>query len=381
MHILFVTISYSNSYNEQSHLFFHDQAKSLAMQNQKVGVVSAVAISLKDVVKKRKLDFGLRISKKDGVSIYLYQYPAIPKFYWLTNKIGLIIGKKLFKKYLKENNKPDKVHTQVCLAGGISLWIKNKYNIPYVVTEHYTSFLKNSLPKWKKNLALKTYQNSNYNIAVSKVLADKLQQDFLLNFEYVPNMVDTYFFKPSKVEKDSKGIKSFLNVGITKHQKNQGMLIKAFTEAFKNKSEFQLIIAGSGEDFEKLKKLVEKLNMQNQITLFGQATRKQVLNLMQNSDYFVLSSHYETFGVVLIEAMACGLPVVSTKSGGPESIITNPNLGILCENNISSLSNAMINIICSDTNKHTFRTHVVMNFSNSVIAERLIKIYETNSSS
>jgi glycosyltransferase involved in cell wall biosynthesis len=113
--------------------------------------------------------------------------------------------------------------------------------------------------------------------------------------------------------------------------------------------------------------------MNEQIELFGSATREEVKDLLCQSDCFVLSSKVETFGVVLIEAMSCGLPVLSTKCGGPESIITNDDLGILC--NQEELSEKMKNISQETFSGDTIRKYVVDSFSNSSLSQQLKIIY------
>ena len=82
--------------------------------------------------------------------------------------------------------------------------------------------------------------------------------------------------------------------------------------------------------------------------LLGKKNRNEVKFEMQQADCFVLSSYHETFGVVLIEAMSCGLPVLSTKSGGPESIIKSSKLGKLCD--LKDLDIEMLKIVKSNYN-------------------------------
>ena len=99
---------------------------------------------------------------------------------------------------------------------------------------------------------------------------------------------------------------------------------------------------------------------------------------MQKCDIFVLSSKIETFGVVLIEAMACGKPVVATKCGGPESIVVNTELGELVENSedafVQGLETVINGIERYDNEK--IRDYVVANFSPEVLADKLTEIYE-----
>ncbi|MEI2707753.1 MAG: glycosyltransferase [Chitinophagaceae bacterium] len=103
------------------------------------------------------------------------------------------------------------------------------------------------------------------------------------------------------------------------------ILIQAFAKKFQqNNPSFQLQIAGIWS-FGKLFKRIScnELGIQQQVQFLGQLNRTQVkATFTSMPDVFVLPSTYETFGVVLIEALACGKPVIATACGGPENIVT-----------------------------------------------------------
>ena len=137
----------------------------------------------------------------------------------------------------------------------------------------------------------------------------------------------------------------------------------------------RLTIVGNGPEYSSLKNLIKKLNMEEKIFLYGKANREEVKMLLQKSDAFVLSSQYETFGVVVIEAMSCGLPVVATKCGGPESIIVNDKLGKLVDIDVQSLSEGMKEVFLKTYNGDYIRKYVIDNFSGNIISKKLIDIY------
>ena len=98
-----------------------------------------------------------------------------------SQKLGLEKGKQMFKKYIN-NGKPDVIHVHSFLIGELALWIKENYEIPYVITEHSTSFERKLLKKHLK-LAKKVFENSQANIAVSQSFAN-LMSDFLTTYNF-----------------------------------------------------------------------------------------------------------------------------------------------------------------------------------------------------
>lgn len=375
MHVLLIPVGYPNSYNPQSHIFFQEQAHALSTQGLTVGVLAIVPISLKKIWAQKRIAIGFTQELNNGVQVFRYQLPSIPKLRRFNSWLQTKIGKRLYLKYRNNFGKPDIAHVHVSLAGNVAVWMNQTFLIPYIVTEHYTAFTEGNMAPWQKDLAKNVFSHSKKNIAVSNIFSARLEHDFNLKFEYIPNIVDTDIFVPSPQRCSKIPIRNFLNIGNLYKQKNQEMLIKAFSKSFKGKTEYRLIIAGSGTECSRLKKCVLDLSMQKQISFFGQADRKQVVKLMQDSDCFVLSSRYETFGVVVIEAMSCGLPVISTRSGGPESIITDESLGVLCDIDETQLCEALKEASKNRYDSGYIRRYAVANFSSDIIASRLQGLY------
>ena len=194
------------------------------------------------------------------------------------------------------------------------------------------------------------------------------------NFKYIPNVVDTDFFTPLVKKSNTKKF-TFLNVGHLDIKKNQLGLIKAFKKSFFGQNSFQLKIVGDGSELKNLSDFIRNEKLDLQVHLLGKKNRNEVKFEMQQADCFVLSSYHETFGVVLIEAMSCGLPVLSTKSGGPESIIKSSKLGKLCD--LKDLDIEMLKIVKSNYNSDYIRKYVVNNFSEIPFSQSLSKIYDS----
>ena len=134
--------------------------------------------------------------------------------------------------------------------------------------------------------------------------------------------------KTQKIKKDKVFI---LSVGTLKHQKNHALLIKAFS-CINNIDDYHLDIVGDGPLRYELEKLSERLNLQNHITFHG--NQNNVNYFYERADIFVLSSIYEGFGNVLVEALNYGLKIISTDCpNGPSEILNNSKYGLLIPSN------------------------------------------------
>ncbi|MEA3315128.1 MAG: glycosyltransferase [Campylobacterota bacterium] len=375
MEIVFLPTAYPNIYNDHSSIFVQDQAEALSKYGVDVSVVGAIPISFKYIFKKKFLKFGTFRYKKNGVDVKLILFPSIPKLKFFNEFIRAQINKYLLNKH-HANNSIDLIHVHNSTAGKAALWMKQKFNIPYVITEHSSAYERRLLSQKEIRSNALIYTNANYRVAVSKEFCKILEDTFHLEFNYLPNVVNTEYFL-SKEEYSHKDFQ-FINIANLNKNKNQILLVRAFAEVFSENKNIRLSILGGGAEYKSLKSEIDALNMQEQIKLFGFAPRKQVLEELQKSDAFVLSSKYETFGVVVIEAMSCGLPVIATKCGGPESIIENDELGILVKNDdLEELSISMKYMYDNFNNypSEKIRDNVVNNFSEQSVATKLINIY------
>ena len=133
---------------------------------------------------------------------------------------------------------------------------------------------------------------------------------------------------------DSQGFA--LAVGRLEKEKGFDLLIDAVAQV----PQMKLKIIGDGSQKNKLLDQTKANGLVDRVEFLGQQNRSSVKKWMQASQFLVLPSRYETFGNVLLEAMACGKPVVATKCGGPEEIVSEP-VGLLCKVDSNSLAKSM----------------------------------------
>lgn len=194
------------------------------------------------------------------------------------------------------------------------------------------------LPFWKCLRRL-TYPLANKLVVQTESIADYYRQWSGVNIAVIPNLA------PSLVKSDVAELnfkKPFIvAIGRLVSQKGFDLLIKSFAPNAGKYPDWTLVIVGEGEGRQELLKLVRRFGLAKRIIMPGRVKNTQAV--LRHSDLFVLSSRYEGFPNVLLEAMACGLPVVSFNCpSGPAEIIRPNYDGILTPpENIKRLSLAM----------------------------------------
>lgn len=374
MRILINTPNYPNPYSNAGFVFVQQQAKALSKLHS-VSVIAVIPISMKLCLKKKLFKFGFVNSASDKELVFLF--PAVPYLVRFNKFVRNVILYKLNKSFIKKNS-VDIIHVHNSDVCDSAYRIKNEYSIPYVITEHSTAFSRGLVCKSDVNKYKKFFNFSNANFAVSEEFSVLLNSIFDLDFKYIPNVVDTNKFvikKKRLSEGDDKKFK-FINVGFLDKKKNQLQLIKEFKAALEIEQNLQLTIVGDGPEYNTLLKFVSDHGLGNKVFIYGYASHSELEVLYQNHDCFILSSLIETFGVVIIEAMSAGLPAISTRCGGPESIITNSKLGVLVNNKSEGeLTQAILKVIDIKFDKNYLRNHCLKKYSYEAFSKKMTDEY------
>lgn len=379
MHILIIPSWYPQFIGDVGGSFFREQAIALQKAGYSVGVIYPQIRSLKNLKNILKKPYGLTVENDEGVStLRWYTANYFPKVKNYNKNHWVKIALKLFEIYIAKYGKPDIIHVHSMLnAGFAAKLIYETYGIPYVITEHSTAFARNLIPQETIHSLLPVIKQAKACIAVSIEFSLLLNNLFgIKKWEYIPNIVNDAFLKCDLVVDENK-VFTFINVCLLDHKKRVDILIHAFSQAFYGNQNVRLKIGGDGPMMLALKKQAKDLNIEAQITFLGKLSRERVKEEVAISNAFVLSSEYETFGVVVVEALALGKPVIATKCGGPESILT-PSVGYLVEKN--SIEEMKITLIELYENNHKFssfkiREYCQENFSEKAVIYKLAKIY------
>ena len=352
-------------------IFEFDQARALAES----GVdTSMLVIDFRSNAYKRK--YGLFSYERDGVKVFELSLPLGVYRRALPILQSLLLF--LYKKAVKKVGKPDVIHAHFYSIAAIASIIKKKENVPFLITEHSSKLNKetNLISTLDKQLAIKAYSSADSIIAVSKSLSLNLKNNFRCDSVVINNIVDTRNFK--YVEHNNNQDFTFLSVGNLVPLKGFDILIKAFHKAFANEKEVYLNIIGDGIERGNLQNTINQYGIGDRVKLVGQKTRSELSLMMKDANAFVLASRSETFGVVYIEAMLTGMPVIATQCGGPEEFV-NENNGILIPtDDIDSLVKALTAMRLNINKYNVAKISQECNerFSPQSIAKEIVRQYE-----
>jgi L-malate glycosyltransferase len=378
MHVLFLSTGYPNYYYPLDGIFYRDQAEAVASTGIQTGFIAINPVSVKHVFRKRTLKhISTRHFELNGVATVVDSYINIPRRPLYAIRQSLKRGARLLENYIGEKGKPDIIHLQCFDAVELAVYAKNKFGIPYIITEHSSRFLNGTLSPLLEEYAAKAFNESKINIAVSEGFAKVLSEKYKRPFQFVPNVVNTDYFTPGN-QKPAKPF-VFLNVAALDQNKNQTLIIDAFEKIASKYEDAKVIIVGEGPEKLKLMEAVRLKGLQGRIFFEGAVGREHVRKFMQQAHAFILSSKFETFGVVLLEAMSSGLPLISTRSLGPSSVITSDRLGILCDHTPESMAASMEKILLSynQYNLGEIRQYALDHFANFAVGQKLASLYKT----
>ena len=275
--------------------------------------------------------------------------------------------------------KPDVVHANVMHNSMLfAVYLKKKFNIPFVITEHWTAFQENasdSLSFVGNYIARVIGNNASKILPVCERLERGIRNNGVkTRIEIIPNVVDTDVFKLRN--NDGKRAK-FLHISSLTYMKNIPAILDVFLKLHKNGYEFELSIGGDG-DTKPIVDFINKNNLSTKINVFGTLTHQEVAGKMREHDAFVLFSRYENQPCVISESMSSGLFVFSSDVGGISEFFPE-KFGVLVEKENSeqlykSIESYLLNKI-EVAESEKMHDYAVKTFGKRAIAEKFDKNY------
>ncbi len=300
----------------------------------------------------------------------------------LSQKKYTSLYKKVINEYINTFGVPQLTHLHIAYKAGIlAMWVKRKWNVPYVLTEHWTGYHKNSLPNIFANNRLRflltknIFKLASYLFPVSKNLGQAIVQNFYtLRYTQIYNVVNTTFFKYKNYHQT---IFTFSHISTMVFQKNVEGIIEA-CEILKNRGvEFKLNLIGS-KPTHLIELATQKKLLGKYIFFEDSMAYEKVAEVLQHSNALVMNSRFENLPCVILESLCCGTPVISTEVGGIAEVIDTIN-GILINENIDELTAAMENMIhnYAKYDRHEIAQNANNKFSYETVGKQYVDLYNT----
>ena len=251
-------------------------------------------------------------------------------------------------------------------------------NLPLVITEHTSALNAPDPGKALVKTMRKTYPLADALLAVSSLLAGSIYRHTGAKAVVVPNIIDTQSFSAVKEDNVPGEPFRFVASGFLIERKGYDLLLRAAGDLRRRGYALALTVFGDGPEREALEKLAESEGVRDCVDFRGQCTRGELGEAYPQMDAFVLASRRETFGVVYIEAMAAGLPVIATRCGGPEDFVTEENGILIPVDDAAALTDAMEHMMLHrrEYDSASIAADIRRKFAPETIAARLTAVYE-----
>lgn len=347
MHVVVLPAWYPRPGKDVGGIFFREQVKALMThERHKVGVIVPEMRSIRRIRKLIGGINGLKKTVEDGAPTYRYfGYQWFGNIPWGQGWNFLRGARKLLKIYIADHGRPDVLFVQsALLAGYAAAKLKQEFGIPYVLMEPRSFFVTDRASAGMHRLAHAAFAGASSILPCSPFLGEALERDYpdvCQKWTWMPYIVDTDRFDVVATSRPVDRPITFLNVALMGPRKGQKDLLRAFAQAFGHRQDVQLRFASGGPLEQELKNMAQSLGISQQVVFLGGTAPDKLIEEYQNCDVFVFPSVFETFGVVVVEALACGKPVVTTRCGGPEYLVSEKSGIVLEPGDVDGLAAAM----------------------------------------
>lgn len=291
-------------------------------------------------------------------------------------------AKKFIASYFGMQGLPKIVHAHVPVkAGNIARWIQKKYGIKYIVSEHASSYMPEVVDSYfkrhifYKRQVAKVFQNAISVTNVSAAIGDVLRKLFRLQYVVtIHNTVNTNHFNYS----DSKNpVFTFIHVSTLTEQKNVMGILKTFAQLLRTRTDCNLQLVGPKQDA--VRDFIKNNNLETRIEMIGEVRYEEVAGYMKKAHVLLMFSKHENFPCVVIEALCCGLPVVSSNVAGIAEAVNDSNGILVPSENETELLRAIVQIKenYSIYDRIAISKKAVNDYSYETIGRQIFNLYYT----
>lgn len=271
----------------------------------------------------------------------------------------------------------DVIHAHAAFpAGLLAMELASELGIPYVVTAHSGEALQARLERTRlgRRAFTKALSDAAATIAVSQALGSRLAEAGTPPTDVIPNVVDEEFFGPAEKSRATERPRVFT---LARLVEGKGIveLLEATANLRTRGFPLELRIGGDGPRRREWERHALARDLSDNVTFLGSLSREAVRDELQECSCFALASESETFGVVCVEALACGRPVVATRSGGPEEIVTHENGLLVPPRDAEALAAGLRVVLGRAYDTEAIREDAVRRFGSESVASALEAVY------
>ncbi len=280
---------------------------------------------------------------------------------------------------------PDIIHAHVAAGAGVIAVIVGKLlHIPVIVTEHNPIELSHFDQKINRMLVDFVYRRTYANICVSRDSRDRLSKIFpKCEFHVIYNGIEN----PERIEADgeSYAVEGKINFAIvaafySKEIKGYQYLLPALAALKEKGYPLMLHVCGGGDYLDYYKNMAKELGIEDSIIFYGQCERQKVYSIVREMKFTVSASIFECSGVSVQEAMLLGKPLVVTRSGGANSLVTDQTAIVVDRESTEALTEGIERMLKAvengDFDSKEIQSYAYGHFEIDEVSKRYMKLYQ-----
>lgn len=375
--VLFITPWYPEKYSPVAGVFVREHAKAVRLQNDVLVLHYAGTDSHLRTFWRMEQETNDSIT--EGVPtyrVYCRNFP-IRGFQYLISLWSII---QACRKVTLMGFSPDIIHAHIHSVGLSAILVGKLFGVPVVITEQSTAFPRKLLSRSNVLTARLAFGLADRVLPVSSQLQQAISDYGIKGrFNIVPNIADTTIFYPSTDKHRGSYRKRILCVALLdmSHKKGIPYLFQSLARLQQKRNDWHLDIVGDGDARKEYEQLAIDLRLSDKITFHGIRSKWEIAQFMRDADFFVLPSLFETFGTVVVEALASGTPVLVTRCGGPEDFVSESVGLVVSPGDVDALTRGLEYILehHESYSSDSLAEYARNRFSHEAVGQKLNEVY------
>jgi len=250
--------------------------------------------------------------------------------------------KRALRRVIMQWGRPDVIHTQDSYAYYV-IKAAQSFDVPFVISQHWTGFMERTVDRQAARRFQWAFSHATRVLPTNKfAVSDYEQYGIRAPITWLPNALDTDVFWPPH---DHSRDPWLLHASGFTAAKRFPDIVRAFARVLPRRPDAVLHVVGDGSNRAQMEALAAHQLPRQSFRFYGMLSKPRLAELMRRASGFVLPSEAETFGCVLMEAMACGCPVLTTRIGGIPAVVREGE-GLFVEvGDVDQITEGMIRLL------------------------------------